>query len=216
MLRIDAVSLADPDVGPGVARLVFHDLVDAEEAPFQDRSDGLVSRLSGVVGLGVEEGLGPGPVGREELAEVFVCGASAFGVSEGPLVDVLTLVFRLGAWDRHTEDEAHGGAMQIRDGNRFGHMCEGCLGTGQTFLCRHSHCTLKAVRGPTPPDGSRRSGEAYTSDPVTLGDELYATVDRRSVFAENQDDATTSAQVLAFAKAHKAASGALSAPWKGS
>ena len=52
------------------------------------------------------------------------------------------------------------------------------------------------------------SGEAYTSDPVTLGDELYATVDRRSVFAENQEDATTSAQVLAFAKAHKAGSGA--------
>ena len=203
VLRIDAVPLADPDVGPGVARLVFHDLVDAEEATFQDRLDGLVSRLSGVVGLGVEEGLGPGPVCREELAEVFVYGASAFGVSKGPHLDVISLVFWLGARGRHTGNEAHGGATQMRDGNRFGHLCEGSLRTGQTFLCRHSHCTLKAVRGPTPPDGFRRSGEAYTSYPVTLGDESYATVDRRSVFAENQDDATTSAQVLVFAKAHK-------------
>ena len=75
VLRVDAVPGADPDVGLGVARLVFHDLVDAEEATFQDGLNGLVSRLSGVVGLGVEEGLGPGPVGREELTEVFVFGA---------------------------------------------------------------------------------------------------------------------------------------------
>ena len=172
VLRIDAVPLADPDVGPGVARLVFHDFVDAEEATFQDVLDGLVSRLSGVVGLGVEEGLGPGPVGREELAEVFVFGASAFGVSEGPLLDVLSLVFRLGPRRRHTGDEAYGGAVQIRDGNRTGHLCEGCFCTGLTFLCRHSLCVLKAVRGPTPQHGSRRNGEAYISYPVTLGDEF--------------------------------------------
>ena len=90
-----------------------------------------------MVRLGVEEGLGPVLVGREELAEVFVFGASAFGVSEGPLLDVLSLVFRLGARGRHTGDEAHGGAMQIRDGNRIGHLCEGCFRTGLTFLCRH-------------------------------------------------------------------------------
>jgi len=53
----------------------LHDFVDTEEAAFQDRLDGLVSRLSGVVRLGVEEGLGPGPVGGEELAEVSVIGA---------------------------------------------------------------------------------------------------------------------------------------------
>ncbi len=74
-----------------------------------------------------KNGLVQGLSAERNSQRFFVFGASAFGVSEGPLLDVLSLVFRLGPRRRHTEDEAHGGAMWIRDGNGSGHMCERCL-----------------------------------------------------------------------------------------
>ena len=117
VLRIDAVPLANTDGGPAVARLVLHDLVDADEAAFEDGLDGLIRRLFWMVRLGVEEGLGLGPVCGKEFTEVVEFGAGLFGVSEGELQDVLELVLRLGAGGGHGLDEAHGGGRWKRVGD---------------------------------------------------------------------------------------------------